>query len=489
MPKYIRTNATAICWSSKSCQIIRLSRSGDKLTVIGCWQQTLSKDQSLAELVAQGIKSVGCNDHEFIVAGGDHTGWGMADIVMPAIGKDQLKNALAFELRKQTPIPTDKLLWGYRLLPKASDQQKQGVRLFYVREEQWRKWMNILGGINHVDVILPAPLALDPLFADSDIVFPEGQGNSGYQASKSAQQRFIVPNIDLATMTLLEAFPPAAKYQLAAFEDKSVSEQLAYIPALVLAAYGLSKESSKDQDTLIPPPEELKAHRNIASKIVAFGLVFYILATLISGFTRQLQAKAGHLRKIESETQMVQALLDGLKKQNDPIEKEFVQILRQELQDNVLQTPDFPEVLVELSDLIEPPTWASTRMEWNAGQIAMQLQSTARNLELPEKLEESPILGDVRELSSQFNQGVYTQRYNLNARFDTDEEKLEFSQRQKKRLAAAKQRALAEAAEQANDTPDSVAAADGESVEEPAETAVLDQSADTPPAPPPTPQQ
>jgi len=466
-----------------------LSRSRDKLTVIGCWQETLGKDQSLAELVAQGIKTVGGNDQEFIVAGGDHTSWGMADIIMPAIGKEQLKSALAFELRKQTPIPADKLLWGYRLLPATNDQQKQNIRLFYVREEQWRKWMNVLGGINHVDIILPAPLALDPLFADYNIIFPESQGNVGYRASKSAQQRFIVPNINLAAMTLPEAFPPAAEYQLDALEGISVSEQLSYIPALVLAAYGLSKESSKDQDTLIPPPEGLKAHRNLASKIIAFGLIFYILVTLISGLTRQLQAKAGHLRKIDSETQLVRALLNSLKKQNDPAEKEFVLTLHQELQDNVLQTPDFPEVLVELSNLIEPPTWASTRMEWNAGQITMQLQSTARNLELPENLEESPILGDVRELSSQFNQRVYTQRYNLNARFDTDDEKLEFSQRQKNRLEAARLRALAESAAQTNDNADIAAVADEESAEEPASTDAVDHPADNQPATPPTPPQ
>ena len=455
MPKYVRANATAVCWSGKSCQIIRLGRSRDQFKVLACWQSKLGQDQSLAELVVQGVKAVGCTDNEFIVAGGDQAGWGMADIEVPgAIGKEQLRGALAFELRKQTPIPPEKLLWGYRLLPGSGEQQNLCVRLFYVREEQWRKWLTVLSGLNHVDVILPAPLALDPLFANADIVFPAETGNSGYQACKAGSLRVVAQNINLAAMSFPEAFPPTEEYQLEALESLSRDEQMSCIPALILAAYGLSRESSRDQRTLISPPENLKARRNIASKIVAAALLVYIFATLVSGYARQFQAKAGHLRRIESETQMVQALLDGLKKQSDPAEKEFVYSLRQELQDNVQQMPDFPEALIELSNLIEAPTWASTRLEWNAGQITMQLQSSTRNLDLPEKLEESPILGDVRELSSQFNQGVYTQRYNLNARFDTEDEKLEFAQRQKKRLEAAKQQALEEAAPQETGTDD-----------------------------------
>ncbi len=463
MPNYVRANATAICWAGKSCQIIRLGRTRDKFKVLACWQSKTGPDQSLAELIAQGIKAVGCTDTEFMVAGGDHSGWGMADLEMPAIGKEQLRSALAFELHKQTPIPADKLLWGYRLLP-GGEQQKQLVRLFYVREEQWRKWMEVLSGLNHVDVILPAPLALDPLFANADIVFPLEQNNCGYQTRKSGQRRAVAQNIDLSTLSFEAAFPPAEEYQLESVAELPLNEQFSFLPALILAAYGLSKESSRDQNTLIPPPENLKARRNIASKIIAACLLIYIAAALVSGYARHFQAKGGHLRRIESEIRLVQALLDGLKKQNDPVEKEFVQILRQELQDNVLRTPDFPAALVELSTLIEPPTWASTRLEWNAGQITMQLQSPTRNLDLPEKLEESPILGDVRELSSQFNQGIYTQRYNLNARFDTEEEKLTFAQRQKQRVELAKQRALAEAAAAAHDDPedDDDAQAEGE---------------------------
>ncbi len=432
MVNFVRTISTAVFWNRQSCHVIRLQRFRDTFKVLACWSGEVSKEQSLAELIALGVKSVDASDQEFIVAGGDTGGWGTAELQLPALSGAELKSALQFELRKQTPIPPEKLRWGYRMLESSGKSSR--VRLFYIKEEEWGRWCSALKGLSHVDVILPAPLALDPLFAEDDCFFPDETAQAGYACRRVNDTRLIVRETIPLQLTPETAFPPFSSFQLGPLSEKTPAEQMAFIPALLASAYGLTRNSNQDQATLIQAPDALKAHRFIASKIIAAGLVIFTCVTLLLGMVRQFQARAAHLRKIDSEIGKVQAELKALKTSfGSNSEKEFVTILEQELRDNVQLMPSFPEALLDLTNLVETPAWASSRMEWNAGQISLQLQSPQRDLDLPGKLEESPLLGDVRELSSSYNQGSYLSRYTMNARFDTPEEKVEFEQRRAKR--------------------------------------------------------
>ncbi len=434
MVNFVRTISTAVCWTRHCCHVVRLQRSRDVFKVLACWKGDVSKEQSLAELIALGVKSVETSDQEFIVAGGDTTGWGTAELLLPALSGAELKSALQFELRKQTPISPDKLRWGYRILESPDKGRRIRIRFFYIKDDEWGRWCSALKGLPHVDVILPAQLALDPLFADADCFIPDDTAQAGYACRRVNDTRLIVREQTPAELTPEKAFPPFASFQSGPLNDKTPAEQMAFIPALLSAAYGLTRNSNQDQFTLIPPPDALKAHRYIASKIIAAGLLVFTCITLLLGMTRQLQARASHLRKIDSEIGKIQAEIKALQtNQGGNPEREFVAILEQELRDNVQIMPSFPEALLELTHLIESPAWASSRMEWNAGQISLQLQSPQRDLELPGKLEESPMLGDVRELSSSYNQGNYLSRYTMNARYDTSEEKVEFELRRAKR--------------------------------------------------------
>ncbi len=432
MINFVRTISTAVSWTRQSCHVVRLQRFRDGFKVLACWRGEISKERSLAELIVQGVRQVAAADQEFIVAGGDTTGWGTAELSLPALSASELKNALQFELRKQTPIAPEKLRWGYRVLESSDKGSK--IRLFYIKDEEWARWCAALNGLSHVDVILPAYLLLDPLFAEDECFFLEEGGQAGFACRLLDGNRSIARESIPEDLTLEKAFPPLGSFQLGPLQDLSVAEQTAFLPTLLLAAYGLTRNSNQDQRTLIPPPDSLKAHRYIASKVIAAGLLVFTCITLMLGMARQLQVRAAHLRKIDSEIRKVQAEIKALKaSQGGTSEKEFVAILEQELRDNVQVMPSFPEALLELTNLIEAPTWAASRMEWNAGQISLQLQSPQRDLELPGRLEESPLLGDVRELSSSYNQGNYLSRYTLNARYDTPEEKVEFEQRRLKR--------------------------------------------------------
>ncbi|NMA43028.1 MAG: hypothetical protein GX946_06575 [Oligosphaeraceae bacterium] len=435
MPKFVRTICTALAWNRQHCYVLRLQRSRDKFKLLSCWDAEVGKDQSLAELLPVGLRHVGSSEQEFIVAAASGGGWGSVDLRLPALAPAELKNALRFELRKQTPIAPEKLRWGYRVLARQGKDNNLPVRLFYVKDDEWGRWYSVLNGMPHVDVILPAPLCLDPLFYADDFCFLDG--NSCFVFRREGERRLVEHRERPAELDLATAFPPLDAFQLGELAEKPTEVQLAYMPALLAAVYGLSENSNLDQKTLIAPPENLRARRYFASKLLAGVLLLFICLILGLGLLRQVQSRAAHLRMIDAEIGVVQAQLKALRDElGSPQEKEFAANLEQELRDNIVTAPSFPEVLLELSNLIEAPTWASSRLEWNAGQVTMQLQSPQRDLELPGKLEESPILGDVRELSSSYNQGSHIARLTLNARYDTPEEKLEFEQRRARRREA-----------------------------------------------------
>ena len=380
----------------------------------------------MAELIALGVKSVETSDQEFIVAGGDTTGWGSAELQLPALSKPEIKSALQFELRKQTPIPPEKLRWGYRVLGDSGKGTR--VRLFYIKEEEWGRWCSALKGLSHVDVILPAQLALDPLFEDADCFFPDETDQAGYACRRVNGTRLIVREPTPPDLTLEKAFPPLASFQPGPLSDTTPAEQMDFIPALMAAAYGLTRNSNLDQATLIPPPDALKAHRYIASKFIAACLLIFTCVTLMLGMARNLQARAAHLRRIDSEIGKVQAELKALQaSQGGNTEKEFVTVLEQELRDNMQVMPSFPEVLLELTNLIEAPTWASSRMEWNAGQIPCSCKARNATSNCPENSKNLRCLAMWRIIII-LQPGKLPRTLTMNARYDTPEEKVEFEQ-------------------------------------------------------------
>jgi len=467
MPDFARNNAIVLTWTSNACHVLGVRRAGEQVAVQASWSGQTSKERSLAELLAEGVRSVGGDDNVFLVAGGDGLGWGTADVEMPALKPEELKHALAFELRRLTPIPAERLQWGYRLLPKTDKKaEKIPLRLLYVKREKLTKWLDALGGLHHLDAIIPPSATLSPLFAGESIILPEGDGHF-FRYTDDHGTWLVKPETPASAPTFQDALPRNA-FDFGTLGSLPPEEQAAWLPALVLGAYALSHAAGEDAATLLPVPENLRPHRNQMLKLLAACLVGYVVLVLAIGLGRQFQKRRSYLRQVESEYRTVQARIAELKKLNSQVDVDFGNTLRQEILDNRPQGPDFPDVLAELSRLITPPAWISQRLEWNSGLVTMQLVSPTKDLDLAGKLEESAILGDVREQSSSFSQNQYTTRFTLNARLDTPEEAEALHQRREAR--AAKQAEASQAApngsEDDADESEETTATDTEDVEE-----------------------
>lgn len=212
MPSFVRNQSIAVTWTTDTCQAVRLQANGNACLVEKCWYGTLGKNgESLAELLLNALKFLGADDSIYVIAGGNGQGWGMADVNMPALKAEEMRAALSFELRKQTPLSSDKLRWGYRICPSQKEATTLPVRLYYVRNESWNSWLKAVDGLHHIDAMVPAPVALDPILEEGALIVPGGHGIPGtYEYSWTATGRQIAPREGGDTLRIAEAIPPAA---------------------------------------------------------------------------------------------------------------------------------------------------------------------------------------------------------------------------------------------------------------------------------------
>ncbi len=455
MPSFVRTQSIAVTWTTDTCQAVRLQVSGNACQVEKCWQGILGKDgASLAELLLHAVKAVDGDDGIYIVAGGNGQGWGMADLNMPALKPEEMRAALSFELRKQTPLSSDRLRWGYRLLPKKVGETTQPVRLYYVRNEHWNSWLKAIDGLHHVDALLPAPVALDPALEEGSLVIQGGHGIPGsYEYSRTESGRQIAPKEDDTALRIAEALPPSA-CKIGPIADQPQELQASFAAAIALGIYGLTNCVNTDQQTRIPLPDRFQARRHIAAKITAGVLGVFLLGLMVYSLAGNLSGHAAQIRQIDLQIKKTKAELAELKKQIDPKDNEKTEVIKNELIANIPNRPDFPSVLLAVTKSVPTTHWISDAFEWRDGQVSFKVQGPTKDLELTTRLEDTKFLGDVTERLSSMNNGAYTQRFEATARFDTDieadllrsREEVQ-KQREKERLEREKaaQKAVAEA--------------------------------------------
>ena len=448
---FTRTQAIALTWTTDACHAIRVTVQGRGARVAAHWHGQVGKEcTSLAELLMRAVKEVGGDDQSYIVAGGNGQGWGMADLVMPPLKREEMQNALAFQLRKQTPLPADRLRWGYRLLPRKKGDATQKVRLFYVRSENWNSWLKAMDGLHHVDALIPAAVALDPLLENATLTLPEEPPATGqYRYEPSPEGRQVSPVAEECAKPFAELLPRDL-CEPGELEKLSPQEQSFYVAPALLALYGLTASLNDDQSTLVPLPERFHARRFLSAKIGVAVLALYLVLLMVYFLAGSFSGYALQLRQVDQAIKKTTAELDALKKAADPKDKERVTLIRQELQDNTPNSPDFPTALLAVTRTVPSTHWLADPLEWRDSKLSFRVQGPQKDAELSLRLEESPYLGDAAErLSTTTKEGSITQRFEVTARYDTpleaqirqakEEAKLEQEKAQKEQEKALRQ--------------------------------------------------
>ena len=424
MGHFIRNQSIAVIWDARSCRALRLEAKGSTCTVAACWHGETGKDgSSVAELIPMAFKALNGDDSIYTAVAGEG-GWGMNDITLPAALKgDDLKNALSFELSKQTPLPADRIKWGYRTLENSKDAAERRLRIFFIRNDTWDSWIKAMNGLHHVDAMLPAPVILDPLLAGKVFSAPADGGNAVWSYIPEIQGRS--PRLETPeTPPALDSIFDSTIFQAGALAGYEPDEQLAFAPAVLLGMYALSPAITADAGTVPPLPERFHARRHLAAKLTAALLALYLLGLIVFFLAGAMQKKAAEIRVVDQELAKVNKELKTLYNLMDPKANERITLLRQELLENAPKGPSFPAALLEITRLVGKDAWISNSLEWKEGGISFQIQTPVKDVNLAQRLEFSEILGDVSEKLSTFNQtsNSYTQRFELTVREDSPEE-------------------------------------------------------------------
>ncbi len=426
MRVFTRKSSVGLAWTPDGkCWGVHLRRVRDRCAVALFWTGEAGKNEPVAERLAEGFRGLAAQENTAVVVGGAGCSYGFADVDMPRLAPDDLRNALLFQVTKFAPVSADRLVWGYRVLPGRSGDH-QIARLIYMREPEWRRWIDDASGLRQgVDMIIPPGAVLDPLAAEHPVFLHDPVSDDGFVVTPSAAGRRQIRRCDTADEDAFGARPSPLSLPFldpGGLQAMPPEEQQGFVPAILLAMYGLTKSCAHDRSTWMPVPIELRPRRHRYSRLVATAMVLYLLG--VAGLTafREFQAAGTHYSRLLRECDKIE---DRTGQMMENVDKtDLLQILPRELDEArfgrpSIDRPSMPAALLELTRIIEEPAW-SHQFDWTEGTADILLATDDEDLLLIQQLESSPFLGDVRSGQIVRRNNEVTWRIHLNARFDND---------------------------------------------------------------------
>lgn len=382
-------------WTSGGdCRGVVLRREHGRVRVARHWQGVASEDDSTGQALRRGLEAMQVAESDVLVAGCADLSAGCADLEFPSLPDRELRNSLQYELAYHAPIQQERLVWGYRVL--GSRDSKQAIRLFYMREADWHRWLDELGSLGRgVDVAMPPHACLDPVLAGQTCFLPAGE-QGGYVLESTSEGRRTIQGA---------AQPPpegvgAAEAPLAGIPDFDAGpllelddgEQRAYLSAVLLALYGLSSSFNQDRKTRILVPYDLRPVRNRYSRLTATVLLaLLVLLGLYGGWREYAAAAAYHqalvqdVDQVEAATQELQVELGG---------GSDMEGLAEELQDLPSMPVSFGASLAELTQITPPVFWVQS-LTWQEGRLDVQFVTQDQEANIRGIIEESELFSGV----------------------------------------------------------------------------------------------
>jgi Tfp pilus assembly protein PilN len=377
------------------CFGVFLKRVRDRYCVVRCWRAQ-APSSSISNCLAEGLRQLEIDDGSLVVAGGLDLQSGMADLKMPALAPAELRNALLFELTKQAPLAADKLAWGYRVLA-SKETGRLPVRLTYMRDAEWSRWLEAVSGLNTgVDALLPPAVALDPIFENQVVYLSDPLGGAGLCLTPDPEGgRECRPCASADGQGIGFLPKPLAEAGIDLGDDLEVlsaEERQHLVPAILLGMYGLSGALKHDRKTLPAIPYDLRPHRHRYSKLAAMVLGVVLLGLGLIMLGREYVAASNHYGALKDKTAALSKQINEVAKAENP--EDSLETLRKELSEVMLERPGLPACLLELTRLTDDDVWVQS-FNWTDGKIDVDFTTEKQDAEILSKLETSPLLVDV----------------------------------------------------------------------------------------------
>jgi len=417
MTVYAAKYSIGFQWNSDGdCYAVKLRRRGKSIDLVGFWHGQSTRDSGVGGCLSEGFASLNPNDGDVVVGSGDCCCGAFVDLHLPKLPPADLGNALKYELLKHAPLPEEALIWGYRVIAELPGQRLH-VRLIYMREMLWSKWLDEVGASAiRADLIIPAPAVIDPLLATADLFIADSSGDHGFLFRHDPVLGRQVLRDDGNSDAVGSMPKPLAGLgiDVSALQAYSPRRQQLFLPALLLALHGLRREVAGDRRTWAALPYMLRPRRHRFSRSLAAVLVLYVLSVAAFGGMRWYSAAQARLHSLQRAHAQIETQIEALQRQPDP--RQYVQTVQGELKNAYFERPSLAAALLELTRLINDQMWMPN-FTWQDGRIEVQLQTQDDDTNLLPALLDSPILIDIVPTHKSTNNNLTTIRLQMHASF------------------------------------------------------------------------
>ena len=384
-------HSIGVAWDSEGrCRAVLMEGTTGHMAVTKHWLSEDDDDRPVAVLIPEAVNALGGAESTGVIAGATNPNVGLADREIPDLTADNLRNALQFELRRVAPLPPEQLVWGYRILPSSSEQQKKTARIVYMREREWESWLEHVSGLTRsLDLLVPPLAALDPAFSsaavqtNNEIAFVPGDvGRTFLPAAPEGIASLGKPE-DPLTFPGLDTGPLA---------DLPTEERQLFLPAILLAAYGLGDSLSRDRRTLPRLPSELVPRRHRMAKMCTSVLLVYVIGLVLFWAGREFVEASSYRSTLEEAIRSARrsiAELEALRETETLDDR-----LAESLEAIPRGQPGMGTALVELTEMVPTDYWTS-KMTWTAGTLELDIRGESGDVTFLQDLEESPLLREI----------------------------------------------------------------------------------------------
>jgi len=402
----------AFTWNADNeCFGVLMRQAGSSYKVKRFWSDKVNNSDEISGALRRGAQSLGVHDTTIIIACSSTARTSSADLSMPLLKHKDMLNALQFNVSKQSPLEQDELAWGYRILDPQASNGTPNIRVLLMRETVWSDWVDKTGSLpTGVDLLIPAVAVSDTVIKDRGVFLGKISEETGIYTSPADEgpRQLICSRLDDIKTRLFgygEQPLESPVIDPGKLSKAAAEEQAGFVDAVLLGAYGLTKEFSRDLITWRKVPTQMQPKRYIFAKSIAATLAVFIVLMSVFHASRFIADKSKQVNAVKSTINMERIKLKNLK--FDPKKLSTVKDILQDMKDHKIQQYSTPEVLLELTERMPDKFWV-TNFTLTLDSIKCSVKTTDGDVEhMVQAMKLSPLFDkdDVRI----FPRNTYTQ--------------------------------------------------------------------------------
>lgn len=344
-----------ISWDDrKNIYGLRLKRRGDKRFVDRHFCDIAETTDTFPVRLEKAWNELKASDCDQIVLTGHVPGAICFELSMPDLPKQEMLEALQFEMSRHLPYAQEDIVRHSRVLQCRKNNGTCPVRVFATKRHNWNLLLEEINNANiKFDAFIYPFMAIDPLLENQDVYLPAIDNNFYFTAPQDGQLRQMKAACDNFEFSL----PKEIKQKYSANEFTGIFTD-DFIPAVLISEYLFDRNLKRNERQVAPPlPHSMKPQRFKLFKILTpVTAAASIIGLSLIGIENWQEAY-GRYNKVNEEIIDIQSQIEHLKGQN--IQRSKAEKDIKKLFSSVPQKSSLLDVLCFLAEKLPHDMWVT----------------------------------------------------------------------------------------------------------------------------------